>query len=412
MNYKKVLRLLKQTFLPFFSGIIFVACTTAFEEVIHYNDIEMPHIKLFKQDTVTFDKLKEEQARHILNLDEPSEVVTNHAIRSFRINEIIQIRPTSKSDSIRITSYSAKTVYNVTMEIYLPEFDMYIPVVHMDSIPAFSQFEIKSTFTGKRITYRKKDGDYISFHYPYFIFKELKPRLISEDEHFKKLSEIDARWTIRFHNYDWTPEKGDAGSQWRELRAIYAREWIVITTNYAYMMSTEEYDFTMGHFKEVMGKDLFDDNVVDFTPEKYKSEKVRFKEPHTFNCGQTGPSVGGLGGGSTWGVTHWNFYGHYVSYSGWMAITHEFMHCKGYGHSSSMACVSGGWPEFMSHLHVYLSINKRLPYTDRNLLGFHKPENAQYRNGGIDSSFMNDKKMLEYYKNSKITKFFLANPIK
>lgn len=298
------------------------------------------------------------------------------------------------------------------MEVYLPEFDMYIPVVYMDSIPAFSQFEIKSSFTGKRITCRKEDGNFISFHYPYFNTEELKPRLASEDEHFRKLNEIDSKWTIRFSNYDWTPEKGDAGSQWRELRAIYAREWVVFVTNYAYMMTTEEYSHVLEHYKEVMGSDLYDNGGTVFTPERYQSEKLRFKQPHTFNCGQTGPSVGGLGGGSTWGVTHWNFYGHYASYSGWNAITHEFMHCMGYSHSSNMTYGGNGWPVFMEHLHVYLNINKRLPYTDRNLLGFHKPENAQYRNGGIDAKYMNDTQTLNFYNTSKVTKYFKANPLK
>lgn len=411
MKYKKVPRFLKQTSSLLFSGIMLAACTTTFEEVVHYNDIELPRIETFKQDTVTFDKLKSEQARHILDLDEPSGVVTNHSMRSFRINEILRIGSTSQSDSVRITSYSAKTVYDVTMEIYLSEFDMYIPVAYMDSIPAFSQFEFKSSFTGKRVTYLKKDGKLISFHYPLFKTEELKPRLVSGDKHFKMLNEIDARWTIRFSNYDWTAEKGDAGSQWRELRAIYAREWIVVVTNYAYMMTTKEYDYTMEHFKEVMGKDLYDNSGTDFTPEKYQSEKARFKQPHTFNCGQTGPSVGGLGGGNTWGVTHWNFYGHYASYSGWNAITHEFMHCMGYSHDSNMT-YGGGWPVFMEQLHVYLSRNQKLPYTDRNLLGFHKPENAKYRNGGIDPAFMNDQETLKFYNNSKITKYFTANPLK
>lgn len=411
MIYKKVTRFLKQTSLLFFSSVMLMACTTTFEEVVHYNDIELPHIETFQQDTVTFDKLPAEQARHILNLDEPSGVVTNHSLRSFRIDGIIQLRPTSQSDSIRVTSYSAKTVYDVTMEVYLPEFDMYIPVAYMDSIPAFSQFEIKASFTGKRITYRKEDGNFISFHYPYFNMNELKPRLVSEDEHFKMLNEIDAKWTIRFSNYDWTAEKGDAGSQWRELRAIYAREWVVFVTNYAYMMTTEEYSHVLERYREVMGTDLYDNSGTTFTPERYQSEKIRFKQPHTFNCGQTGSSVGGLGGGSTWGVTHWNFYGHYASYSGWNAITHEFMHCMGYSHSSNMTYGDNGWPVFMEHLHVYLNINKRLPYTDRNLLGFHKPENAQYRNGGIDAGFMNDTKTLNFYNTSKVTKYLKANPL-
>ena len=57
------------------------------------------------------------------------------------------------------------------------------------------------------------------------------------------------------------------------------------------------------------------------------------------------------------GVTHWNYYGHYASFSGWESITHEFMHCMGYGHSSNMTYASGGvgWTEFMWQLHTPVS---------------------------------------------------------
>ena len=85
----------------------------------------------------------------------------------------------------------------------------------------------------------------------------------------------------------------------------------------------------------------------------------------------------------------------------------------GYGHSSNMTYSSGGvgWTEFMWQLHTYLRGNNLLPYTDRDLLGFHKPENAKYRDGGIDPDKLNDNKILQFYNKSKVTKYFLANPL-
>ena len=110
--------------------------------------------------------------------------------------------------------------------------------------------------------------------------------------------------------------------------------------------------------------------------------------------GQTSPAYGGLGGGATWGITDWNFYGHYASFSGWESITHEFMHCMDYSHNSNMTYaaktpegVNVGWTEFIWQLHMWLSKKGDLPYTDRNLLGFHKPENAQYRDCDIMQIF-------------------------
>lgn len=45
------------------------------------------------------------------------------------------------------------------------------------------------------------------------------------------------------------------------------------------------------------------------------------------------------------------------------------------------------------------------------MLGFHKPENAKYRDGGIDPDKLNDNKILQFYNKSKVTQYFLANPL-
>ena len=60
---------------------------------------------------------------------------------------------------------------------------------------------------------------------------------------------------------------------------------------------------------------------------------------------------------------------------------------------------------------TYLFEREWLPYTDRNLLGFHKPGNAKYRDGGIDPDKLNDNKILQFYNKSKVTQYFLANPL-
>ncbi len=149
------------------------------------------------------------------------------------------------------------------------------------------------------------------------------------------LRKIDAQWNCSFSNFGWTPTVGESHN-FREMRPIYAREWVVILTNYAYMMTTPQYKYVLANFKKVMGGDLYDNEKVPFTAEKYQSEMERFKAKKNFVLGQTSPAYGGPGGGATWGITDWNFYGHYASFSGWESITHEFMHCMDYGHNSNM----------------------------------------------------------------------------
>lgn len=126
----------------------------------------------------------------------------------------------------------------------------------------------------------KENGNFVSFTCPYLDLNRMKTRLVSDDEHFKMLQKIDARWTCSFSNYGWTPEVGDSHN-FREMKPIYAREWVVIVTNYTYMMTTPEYKYVMANFKKVMGGDLYDNNKVTFTAEKYQSEMERFKAQKT-----------------------------------------------------------------------------------------------------------------------------------
>lgn len=389
-------------------GIAICACTQ--EDQLETNQITLPYQPQIATDSICFETIPANKKSRILDLDEPNSVVVDHSKRQFKINELLQIRNAS-SKELRITSYSAKTIEKVDVYLFIEEVGKYIHVAHFDSIPRFAQIDFRPKFIDGEAVYKSEDGQYISFTRPTLDYVRMKPRVVSPDPHYQMLQKIKAQWTIRFSNFQWSPE--NPNGSWKELRAIMAREWVAITTNYAYMMTTPEYDFILSHFAEVMGGDLYDNDKVTFTPAKYASEKARFLQPHTFNCGHTSSSIGGLGGDSTWGISQWNFYGHYASYSGWEAIAHEFGHCKGYGHNSNMTYGSNGvgWTIFIAYLHSYLVHKGDMPYADRNLLGFHFPENVKY-SGGVEAKFMSDAESEKFYKNNRIRKYFEAHPLK
>ena len=267
-----------------------VACSTVYEDETAYNDIEIPFKDDFRTDTVTYGKLPVEHARHILNLADPSSEIVGKADYTFRTDELISVRQTAEDDSLRITSWSAKTIYDVTLEMYIPEVGEYLPVAYFDSIPGFSRFTFKPSFVGRRNVCRTVDGGFVSFECPHLDMEHMMVRLKSDDEHFKKLQKIDAKWTCSFSNYSWTPTAGD-NCPYRELRPIYAREWVVIVTNYAYMMTTPEYDYVLSHFSDVMGGDLCDNDKNLFDADKYQTEKARFKAEKTFNFGTEQPGL-------------------------------------------------------------------------------------------------------------------------
>ncbi len=387
-----------------------------FEEKTNYNEIIIPYEETFVPDTVTFGKLPPECSGYIFRLDESSASITNEKKYSFNINELFQVKATESGDSVRITSYSAKTVYNVSLEINIQEADLYLPVAYFDSIPGFSTFSFKPSFVGKRTVFKRNDGKFISFKYDKLDFDKARPKLSSEDSHFKMLQEIDAKWYLHFSNYDWKGPSSNGG--WREMRPIFAREWVVIMTNYAYMMTTPEYRYVMENFKKVFGGDLYGNDKVPFTAEQYSERQEYFKRAHRFTLGRTGDQVSGLGGGSTLGIASYNFYGHYASYSGWEAVTHEMMHCMNYSHDSNMTYASNrvGWTEFIWQLHIWLSKEKKLPYLDRHLLDFTNPDYAEYRdNTGVRDEFLDDakleKKIQGFYDGSVLVKYFKENPL-
>ena len=360
-------------------------------------------IDSFKPDTVRFDALPARQTRELFNLDEPSTSIADRNKYEFRTDELIRVSAAGEGDSMRVTSYSAKPVKDVRVDIYLPDFDTYVTAAWIDSIPAFSQLTFKPSVIGRRVVVKQGDDRYLSFFIPWLDANTHKPRLVSDDAHFKMLSRIKARWTCYYSNYE---------GSWKEMSPIYAREWVVIMTNYTYMMTTEEYDLVMRNFKDVFGGDLYGNDKTPFTAEKYLSERERFESGHTFRLGRTGDQVAGLGGGETLGVATWNFYSHYGSYSGWEAIAHEFMHCMGYSHDSNMTYDNKGvgWWQFIYQLHMWLTRKGDLPYNDRHLLDFTNEKNAKYRGDvTIRDDFKTDEAMeatrTRFYNQSPLVKY-------
>ena len=273
------LPIFKPLYLVFLSVffILFSCSQSELEEKYIYNDIEVPFKGDFRTDTVDFTRLASQQARKIFRLDEPSSSIVDTKKYTFKINELIQVRATEHGDSIRITSYSAKDITQVSLEMYLPDVGLYLPVAYFPVIPGFSQFEFKPDFLGKRVVYKKPDGQLVSFECSYLDFAKFSPRLLSDDSHWKMLQQIDAQWTLYFSNYDW--KDANSAGNWREMSPIYAREWVVLMTNYAYMLTTPEYYHVMSRFNQVFGGDLCHNDKQVFSENDYQDFQIKVKLP-------------------------------------------------------------------------------------------------------------------------------------
>lgn len=98
---------------------LMASCSTDYEDQIVYNDIEKPFQEDFKKDTVVFEKLPAERAKHILNLSDPSTEIVDKPDYTFQTDNLINVRKSTEDESLVITSWSAKPVSNVTLEMYI-----------------------------------------------------------------------------------------------------------------------------------------------------------------------------------------------------------------------------------------------------------------------------------------------------
>lgn len=207
-------------------------------------------------------------------------------------------------------------------------------------------------------------------------------RFSSESDAFaQQLSRLKPTWEIRF--------AGTADHKWRDMNGLYAREWLIMMTNFAYMVSTDEFKHVWFNFEDIMGYNMhsYAGQVHEpggyFTTEDYNHYyHSMLKRPYV-NVGITAMG-GGLGSGGITGVDTWLFYSHY--YGQWGIIAHEFGHGfdgKSYGHGTSFANGGNGWQPLMTMFANYLIRKGDLPYMDDNLNGFYKEENDAYQYADI-----------------------------
>lgn len=398
-------------FIAFFSLfiIIFTSCEKV-EIELEYKDEYHPFTEKLSTDTLQYKKINTKNKRLILQLDEPTNIVTNASLRSFRTDELIQIRSLDRN-MLRVTSYSAAPISNLQIHCRINDIDNLdakFMLLTIDSLPGFGQFDYQPAFTTEKASYKTDNGKYISFHQPYFTITDFEFTIESDDEHFQKLKTIKSKWNLSFSNYHWNGVN-ESGS-WREMSAIYAREWVAIMTNYAYIVATPEFKQIMFNYKKVLSEDLYGNGGKSdiFTQAQYEALYYRLFNNSTYLLGRTGMG-GGLGGGTTLGADHWIFYSHYISREGWHTVIHEMSHCMGYSHDSNMTYgnqTSGFADAFIPKIHSYLRRKNTLPYNDPNLLGFTKPENKEYLNLGIEPSFTEPD-----FKTNEIDDYFKSNPI-
>lgn len=173
----------------------------------------------------------------------------------------------------------------------------------------------------------------------------------------KKIEQIDSRWFIRFSAY--SADKGHA--YWRHMDPLLCRHGVALALNMAFMFASEEFNVEMnayeGKLKDNGGK-----------PINLDALRQRIRSHGGLVLGRV-VGVGGLGGGNTYGLADYCYKGVYFdatapgshphSYPR-QAMFHEYGHCLGYSHSSTMT-YGNQWTVLCATVFVAMGQEGKLP---------------------------------------------------
>ncbi|MGL5007717.1 MAG: hypothetical protein ACRC53_10240 [Plesiomonas sp.] len=339
-----------------------------------------------------FDQLLPSSVSYIFDKDEPYDVLINRDLRSVNINSLVKTELID-NEWVRITNYAAKELHDINIESKLSGINKWFVLGQFDRLPAYAQIILPLSAFGDngRFNSANRDGIFdlnALLDNSVALSEQLTHRFSSNSDPFaQKLSRLKPSWNVRFAT------KNPNDNKWRAMNALYAKEWLIIATNLAYIVSAEEFKHVWFNFKDVLGYDMFGNggnNYVAngiFKAEDYEHYYQSLMKRPTLNVGITSMG-GGLGSAGITGIDTFNFVSHY--YGSWGIIAHEFGYGfdgRNYSHNSAFARGSHGWHPLITVMANYHIRKGDLPYMDDNLNGFYKPENAIYRyaqpgNGG------------------------------
>lgn len=186
----------------------------------------------------------------ILRDGESWETITDRELRSFTVNRPVRVRAV-EGTSVEVTSFLPEEIAGVSV---WAESDLYpeplrvlklqrlkplvqnvylLPMIHSDGY--LEGRSGKKYFIGKRALFHDN---------------ELRFSVTSDDPLYRQVTSLDVDWLIYFGNYD---EPG----KWPRINALYAREWIILMTNFAAVASSEELEVLLtNYYRQSNGKDV------------------------------------------------------------------------------------------------------------------------------------------------------------
>ncbi len=270
----------------------------------------------------------------ILQDDETKDVYYNGTLRSFNINEPLQIKFTNEN-KLHTRFYSPVPISNVSIWAKIPNVIEEILISFLDSIPAFCDGEYEMHLKDEMI-FKTRNNQYITLTRDELSnLSEATLTIESNDVFWQKIMKIRAKWYIKFASYGGNPDlpNGGPAGNWMGIRPVHIRESTAILFNMAYLLTLIDYEAKLLTYQGQLYGNNGTGDIIDV-----KTIIPAMTNLNGFDVGlvYTGNGILGLGGQRTWGIAQHAFFGHYSDrYWSYIGI-HELGHCMGYSHDSNM----------------------------------------------------------------------------
>jgi hypothetical protein len=286
--------------------------------------------------------------------------------RSFTTNNPLKLGITPDK-KLKVNFFAPVDLKDVMVYIRFNNYSSeYFKLAKFDIIKGFSELKMPIPVVSNDCTFESKDGRRVVIPKQPNLnegYCELKFEV--KDEYMDKINAIKYPIYVTFSPYG--ADNGHA--YWRHMTPILCKHACVLATNLSFMYSSQEFENKVNGWPKSStttnnANQLKDNNknVLDA-----KTVIARARGVKHLNMGTVG-GVAGLGGGSVFGIAPYCYTEQYHSIGnkihwGREVIYHEFGHCMGFSHNSSMT-YGDAWTRLGQEVSYELAVDGKLPIND------------------------------------------------
>ncbi|WP_203965961.1 hypothetical protein [Capnocytophaga stomatis] len=263
-------------------------------------------------------------------------ILYNDDLRAFRVNEMLEVRAI-EGNKYRIRNFLPHTFTNVELQMYVEGFKAPVKIAFFEEFPPLYEYVGDLPFSARETFFEDINGQKFSVENINNLSpSDLKFSLISNDPMLEKMKAIKLNTLYCFRPYE-------RDNKWGKLTAEDARNYLPVVMNMAYMFSSDDFEKgikeTPYEFENKKGVALNREQIIRSFIEIPRQDLGVIIEP----------GLGGLGGGSTFGVRREYINNPKSAYytksdlgAPWFSSLvmnvwiHEFGHVAGYGHDGNM----------------------------------------------------------------------------